>query len=170
MYRLAFALVLFAALGLTVLVYLQRGTIAAQEVRLAALDAQLSAAQALPKPASLEVQAKCFEQARKFFAQSGYRTVAGDDLTNHFATKLNRCFLEVLQTKSQGETIWTHRFVFDAFEGRLYGSFGWHSDPVKKYRDVAPMMCEVYSLDGTKATCHSDEEFTEMTKVYMQTD
>ena len=170
MYRPAFILMLAAAIGLAVLAYVQRGTIVAQEARLAALDAQLSAAQALPKPASLEVQAKCFEQARKFFAQSGFKANAGDDLVNHFATKLNRCFIEVVQTKSQGVTIWIYRYVFDAFEGRTYASYGSRSDPIKKYSEVAPVLCEVYSLSGEKATCHSDDEFTQLTRVYMEAD
>ena len=159
-----------AVIGLAVLAYTQRETIAVQESHLAALRAQVVAAEGLPKPASLEVQAKCFEQARKFFAQSGFKANAGDDLVNHFATKLNRCFIQVVQTIPQGATIWNYRYVFDAFEGRTYASYGWHSDPTKKYWEVAPVLCEVYSPSGEKATCHSDDEFTQLTRVYMETD
>ena len=87
---------------------------------------------------------------------------------NQFATKLNRCFIEVTQTQSSGARISTYRFVFDAFAGRTYATYGWRSDPNKKYWEVAPEVCEVYSPSGEKVTCHSDDEFTQLTRVYME--
>ena len=87
---------------------------------------------------------------------------------SHFATKLNGCFIEVAQIQSSGARISTYRFVFDAFAGRTYATYGWRSDSNKKYWEVAPKVCEVYSPSGEKATCHSDDEFTQLTRVNVE--
>jgi hypothetical protein len=170
MNRLALVLLFVVTVGSAVFAYRQGETIAEQGTRIAALNAQEAVAAARPKPASLDIQAKCPEQAHKAFVQGGFKTSNGGDYQSHYSAKLKKCFLEVLQNTPQGTTIWSYRNVFDAFEGKLYASYMWHTEPDSKYWEVAPMHCEVTLSSGEKTLCHSDDEFSDLVKVYMKED
>lgn len=131
------------------------------------LDAQLAEK---AKADTLDLQAKCSEQARKAFADleipKNEKNVASYE--NHYNAKLNKCFIHVEHHAYTPGTIWTHRHVFDAFEGKVYGAYMWHTDKVKKYWEVPPIKCEVTLPSGEKKDCHSNDEFTELVKVYME--
>ena len=160
-------LLLAVVVALGVLAYRQTDTITAQQGQLAALASRVSAADDRARSVSLDLQAKCAEQARKTFVQSGFKPTDGAVYENHYSTKLNKCFVHVQNTTTQATTIWTHRNVYDAFEGKPYGTYAWHTVGEKKCWEVAPVICEVISPTGDKQLCHSDEEFTKLVKVYM---
>ena len=87
---------------------------------------------------------------------------------NHYNAKLNTCFVQVDSMDiSNPKVIWTHRVVSDAFEGKSYGQYDWHTEKDKKYWDVPPFHCSVVSLGGEEQTCTSDDEFKNLVKVYM---
>jgi hypothetical protein len=66
------------------------------------------------------------------------------------------------------EVFWTFKSVSDAYEGRIFASYSWHSDKVKKYWEVPPFQCRVTLLSGVDKTCESSDEFDELIKAYMQ--
>jgi hypothetical protein len=124
---------------------------------------------------SLELQAKCSEQARKFFSDMGFAKNDMAGFENHYNSQMNKCFVQVSSSKAfktdakkSSSTLWTYRNVFDAFEGKEYGSFAWHDKEGKKYWEIPPFQCEVTLPSGEKKFCHSDDEFTDLVKVYMQ--
>jgi hypothetical protein len=165
--KVVFLLLLAAVAALGLLAYRQNDIIAAQQGQLAVLASRASAADVRAKSASLELQAKCAEQARKAFAESGFKPTDGAIFENHYSAKLNKCFVHVQNTAATSTTTWTYRNVYDAFEGKAYGAYAWHTVGEKKYWEVPPVTCEVISPTGDKQLCHSDEEFTTLVKVYM---
>ena len=120
--------------------------------------------------AGLELQAKCSEQASKVFADMGYAKNPLAGYENHYSSAINKCFIHIQNTDSKVDpgTIWTYRNVFDAFEGKAYGTFAWHTEKGKKYWEVPPFQCEVTLMSAEKKLCQSSDEFTELVKVYME--
>jgi hypothetical protein len=120
--------------------------------------------------ASLELQGKCSEQARKAFADLGHTKNQLAGYENHYNSQMNKCFIHVqnTDTKMSPGTIWRYRNVFDAFEGKEYGTYAWRTEKAKKYWEVPAVECEVTLPSGEKKLCHSDGEFTDLVKVYME--
>jgi hypothetical protein len=113
----------------------------------------------------LDLQEKCATQARAEFNAEGWEKYQFATLTNHYNQKLNKCFTEVssTDTRTAGDgTVHKSVFVIDAFEGKSYGQYSWHSDK------VPPLMCKVTSLFGEEAFCHSEEEFKTAMMQYME--
>jgi hypothetical protein len=65
-------------------------------------------------------------------------------------------------------TIFTTKFVLDAFERKSYAEYTWKTDPVKKYWEVPPTECVVTLADRTRKICKSSEEFDALVKPYME--
>src|SRR6266851_3062813 len=59
-------------------------------------------------------------------------------------------------------------FRRDGFEGKVYGSYMWRADKVKKYWEVPPIQCTVTLPSGEEKTCHSSDEFDSLVKEYME--
>jgi hypothetical protein len=99
----------------------------------------------------------------------GYKPKDIAGYENHYNTKLNKCFIMVQNTDATySPTIWTHKSLFDAYEGKAYGDYSWHTVKNKRYWEVPPFMCKVVLPTGEEHWCKSDEEFDELIKVYMQ--
>jgi hypothetical protein len=160
-------LLVIAVIALAVFLFRQNSAIAVHEERLAAIFAELSAKRLEVKSPPLDLQAKCSDQARKAFTLSGLKESEGATYQNHYNVKLNKCFIETQNQSVRGKTIWTFRNVYDAFEGRLYGTYAWHTEDNKKYWEVKPTMCEVELRSGENQTCQSDEEFSKLVQGYM---
>ena len=158
---------LCVAVGLGVLLFRQSTTVAFQEAQLAAIGAEVSALKQQTKSVSLDLQIKCSEQAHKAFIQCGFKANDMAGYQNHYNIQLKQCLIETQSTTTQGKTVWHYRNLHDAIEGKLYGTYIWHTDAVKKYWEVPPFMCEVESPQGEKQQCHSEEEFEKLIQVYM---
>src|SRR5712691_9516318 len=109
--------------------------------------------------------------AKKTFQDMGYKPNDLAGFENHYNPRLNKCFVQVTHTDaSNPKMIWTHRTVLDAFEGKVYGEYHWHTDPVKKYWEVPPFQCKVVPLAGEASipasekfsNCKSEDEFNEL--------
>jgi hypothetical protein len=99
----------------------------------------------------------------------GYKPKDLAGYENHYNSKLNKCFIMVQNTDATySPTIWTHKSLLDAYEGKAYGEYSWHTVKNKKYWEVPPFMCKVVLPTGEDHFCKSDEEFEELIKVYMQ--
>lgn len=154
-------LLLAVTVGLGVLASQQAATIKEQQ-------GQLVTASDRGKAESLTMQGKCSDQARKVFTSLGYRDGGMNSFQNHYQTKLNKCML-LLETKNvSGGTVYTFKFVIDAFENKNYGEYTWRTDPVKKYWEVPPVSCNVYTISGEKKNCTSEDEFVKLASEYME--
>jgi hypothetical protein len=150
-----------AAIGLGVLASQQAATIKDQKQQLAAMDEQA-------KAASLVMQGKCAEQARKMFVSLGYREGGMAAYENHFNTRLNKCMVLLENQTVAEKTIYTFKYVMDAFENKNFGEYIWHTDEVKKHWEVLPMKCNVVALSGEKQACQSEAEFRKLAAAYME--
>jgi hypothetical protein len=118
----------------------------------------------------VDLKARCAEQAGKTFADLGYKRSELNRYDSHYNGTLNKCFLH---TESQDSytvpnAIFAYQNVLDAFEVKQLGSYAWRSDTGKKHREVRPFVCEVTLPSGDKRVCHSNDEFTELAKLYME--
>src|SRR5207253_10348638 len=87
------------------------------------------------------------DQAKNAFQDLGYKSTALAGYENHYNAVLNRCFVKVSNIDSTNpKMIWTHWTVFDAFEGKVYGEYHWHTEEGKNYSEVRPFQCKVVPL------------------------
>jgi hypothetical protein len=165
--KLTFALLFVALIVMGAFLRSQSARIGELERAIQQLNSRLDEKTAT---VSLEFQTKCSEQARKVFADLGYNKNQLAGYENHYNSQMNKCFIQVqnMDTKTSPGTIGTYRNVFDAFEGKEYGAYAWYTKKGKQYWEVPPFQCEVTLPSGEKKSCHSDGEFTELVKVYME--
>jgi hypothetical protein len=118
------------------------------------------------KTDTLDLRAKCWEQARKAFADRGYSKDENHVACyeDHYNAKLDKCFIHVYRATHIPGTVWEGRDVFDAFEGKEYGTYMWRTGKDKK----PTIDCEVTLPSGQRKDCHSEDEFRELAKVYME--
>lgn len=165
--RVIVSLLIVAFVALAYLAHSQSSTLKQQEKEIKELGAKV---QAMPKNASLELQARCAKQARAEFTAEGFEKKEFADFTNHYNVALNKCFVLVENTdaKTTPGTIWADKTLPDAFEGKIYGEYMWRSDKSQKYWEVPPVKCEVTTLSGEEKNCTSSDEFDALVKQYME--
>jgi len=131
---------------------------------------------AVSRNATLDLQEKCATQARIEFDSEGWdkptlqRAATSATFVNHYNTKVNKCFIQVDSTDDKtapGETF-LGTSISDAFEGKNYAQYDWKVDKTKKYWEVPPFYCKVTPLSGEPITCHSDGEFKQLIKQFME--
>lgn len=116
------------------------------------------------------LEAKCVDQARKVFDESAYPKNEFAAYENHYSAKLDKCVMRVLHTDahtSRGRMVSTYVDVMDAFQGKQYGTYVWHTETNKKFLIVPPVTCEVTLPTGEQKICHSMDEFEELVNVYL---
>jgi hypothetical protein len=149
-----------------------------QQKKIEELEAKTVAS---PAP-SIDMQEKCAAQAKKSVEESGWDnkqqldslgySFADPEYTNHYNSKLEKCFMELTvtsQMKSDPATGLITKSLSDAYEGKGYGGYSWRSVQGKKYWEVPPFQCEMCP-DGTEASCQlckSEAEFDAFAAKYM---
>ncbi|MGC2247298.1 MAG: hypothetical protein WA609_11905 [Terriglobales bacterium] len=130
----------------------------------------ITKADSLSKSESLELQERCSNQAAVAFRRDGFKTEQGDLFYNHYNEKLNKCFVqyESRDSKLYPGTVYLNKVLSDAFEGKVFGTYTWHSDKDKKYWEVPPIACSVTLPSGEEKTCHSPDEYDSLVKQYME--
>jgi hypothetical protein len=137
------------------------------------LSGLVPSAFAQARHASLSDQKMCAAQAKKAFLESDsskewnpsdkIRNVSPPDFTSHFDPTANVCYVLVsMNYIDDTKTIWTSIVVYDAFEGRGYANYLWHTDKVKKYWEQPPMACSVKPRGQPEILCKSSDEFNEL--------
>ena len=126
-----------------------------------------------PHATSLEylaLQGKCAEQSKREFTSAGYKPDNMASYENHFNLKLNKClmFVESIDSSRPKSGIFTNKSVSDAFEGKAFATYIWHSVEGKKYWEVPPLLCQVTLPTGEEQKCKSEDEFKDLIKVYME--
>lgn len=165
--RTAVLLLLVICFGLGLLTYFQSATLREQRAQILQLNVKV---QSMPKNATLDLQEKCARQAREEFKLYGWDKRETAALSNHYNATVNKCFMEIAaaDTKSvRGEMV-ESKTVSDAFEGKVVGSYIWGTQKNKKYWEVPPLQCKVTLTSGEEKICHSEKEFDEMVKQYME--
>lgn len=117
---------------------------------------------------NLELQQRCADRAAEVFKQEGLSGERFADFTNHYSAKLGRCFVVIHNSSMIGKAPSTSKSLSDAFEGKVYGSYGWINSQGKKYWEVAPSECVVTLPSGDEKKCQSSEEWDELVKAYME--
>jgi hypothetical protein len=152
---------------LTVTLYRQHSVMREQESLIKRLQTDITARESV-MAAPLEYQEKCAEQARKAFKETGFKPKDMAGYENHYNAKLNKCFIMIENTDATyAPTIWTHKTLSDAYEGKSYGEYHWHTVKDKKFWEVPPFQCKVLLASGEEHICKSDDEFQELSKFYM---
>ena len=128
--------------------------------------------EAVTKQTNLDLQEKCAKQARTEFTAQGWKKEDMTSYTNHYNSKVDKCFMEVTNSSGSGTgksyVPTVYRILSDAFEGKVYGEYFWQNGTGKKYWEVPPLMCKVTSLKGEETFCKSTEEFDELIKQFME--
>lgn len=126
--------------------------------------------EAVVRSANLDAQAKCAEQGRLAFNESGLKNKGLANYANHYNhynQKLNKCFVQFFTITHEGKGPVIYRSVQDAFEGKVYAEYYWNNSEGKQAPEVIPFTCKVTLLSGEETFCGSDKEFDELLKVYM---
>jgi outer membrane murein-binding lipoprotein Lpp len=123
---------------------------------------------AIAKAANLDTQAKCAQQARIAFNESGLDKQAMRGYTNHYNQKLNSCFVRLNSLKAAGKDLATYTSVQDAFEGKSYAEYFSANIKGEPPWSVKPSVCMVTMASGEDKDCESKKEFEELVKVYME--
>lgn len=113
---------------------------------------------------NLELQEKCAKQAEASFLQNGYKYGTLDSWQSHYNTKLNKCFVTV--NSMQGEIV--AKNLVDAYEQRVYASYMWKADKVKKYWEVPPFECELTPPSSDVTHCKTQDEYDAFVASYME--
>ena len=109
---------------------------------------------------------KCFRQALIFFNEL---KAPAASFTNHYNGDLEKCFVlveSVVDSKTFRGRTETSKDVYDAYERKPYAVFRWVSDPAKKYWEVPPTYCSVWTRPGVEKSCHSEHEWDELARPY----
>jgi hypothetical protein len=110
-----------------------------------------------PAVATLAQQKMCSDQADKSFNNSSFSEKSkgslGNTYTNHFDAAANVCYIEVTTRSMSGNDFLYGHLIYDAFEGRVYGSFA------KITHNPKPLECVLTPRDHTEIHCDSQEEF-----------
>lgn len=119
--------------------------------------------------ADLGLQQKCAEQARKEFTAWGWAKNPMASFENHCNSRLNKCFMLINDMTTMGDETFSNKSLSDAFEGRSYAEYMWHTVKDKKYWEAAPSICKVTLPSGEDTFCRSDVEFDDLIKkLYME--
>lgn len=133
----------------------------------------ISASETMESAPSIEQQSKCSTSAEAFFKNAGYShsntLPVTEEFVNHYNSKLRKCFVLIksFDMKSQPGHVLISHFVFDAIEGKGYGSYIWESDKQKAANLVPPLECEAVMSDGVKKHCQSKDEFVKLMAEYI---
>ena len=127
------------------------------------------------KKNSIDAQTNCSKQAKEFFDyfENENSSKSSNEFSNHFNSQKNKCFVlikDYAQMTLGGElSAGSSKYLYDAIEKKLYGSYSWMSRSNKKYWEVPPLWCEEYA-NGEKSdlkNCKTEDEFDSFVSEYM---
>jgi hypothetical protein len=116
---------------------------------------------------SLDFDAMCKAQAEKEFQKGGWNDTEAW-YQNHYNTKLKKCLMLIESRGRLGAQGTKSLTLPDAYEGRVYATYFWVSDKVKKYWEVPPRECTLIPSFSSKRYCETTEEFDEFVAEYLE--
>ena len=127
------------------------------------LKAQLAKQQA----SDFDLQAKCADQASKYFKLGGWDINKFDSYTNHWNKSQGKCFMLIQSNDASSKIILTSKELVDPVEGKSYGSFFVSRDKLLALQK--PSYCAKFK-DGNQSSlevCYSETEFDDYTNSFM---
>jgi len=115
---------------------------------------------------SLNFDAMCKAQAEKEFRKNWNEK--GASYQNHYNTKLKKCLMLIETLGQVGDQPSISKTLLDAYEGRVYATFYFVADKVKKYWEVPPKECTLVPSFSNKRYCTTEEEFEEFVAQYLE--
>ena len=114
-----------------------------------------------------EPQYQCNEKALERFRRLGLQDNATASHKGHFNTALNQCYMLIENSESKLDTNWKHITLYDG-DGKVFASYGWHSESGEKDTDIPPYTCDVALPSGEHQTCKTEAEFRYLADTYMK--
>ena len=112
-------------------------------------------------------QLQCEQSARARFQALGLDAHPGAKSKGHFSAALNQCYELMEDRHSSTGTDWKNLTLYDA-DGKVFASYGWHSDSDSPGAVISPYTCEVTLPSGQHRDCGSEDEFTALVGAYMR--
>ncbi len=114
--------------------------------------------------AKWEREQQCSTRAKHFFDESSWSEKnSGASYENHFNNRLNRCFILVKSSTSQGNSRFLYRVLMDVNDGKEIAQY--HKQVPYGQAEYAgkPFVCAIL-----EKFCQTDEEFDAFVKSYME--
>jgi hypothetical protein len=164
------AALVMGLVALAVVTLLTWHVIGQQRSQIAQLKSAAEAASAAAfnaRGASMELQRRCAEDARKWFKEQGWKPTDIAGYENHYSVRLNRCFIDFQSTTTNNGTVLVERQVVDVLESKTYGEYRTFNAGDKKYWEVKPSTCEV-RVAAEMVRCDAEAGFNQMVRAYME--
>jgi prepilin-type N-terminal cleavage/methylation domain-containing protein len=111
--------------------------------------------------AGSDPETECTQQVLERSVSEKWNEIKGADYSSHYSVKLGRCFV-LLKTRNATPPYATLEMLEGAPDGKTYGMF--LATPDEK----EPEICKVTDSLGERKICHSEAEFNDLTKDYLQ--
>jgi hypothetical protein len=118
-------------------------------------------------PQESDQQRDCTEQAFARYKGLGLESNKSASYKGHFSTGLNQCYELIESTDASLDTLWKRVTLYEA-DGKVFGSYAWHSAPDQKPADIPPFNCDVQMPTGEHKSCSSETEFRFLADTYMK--
>jgi hypothetical protein len=136
-------------------------------LRLVLVLAVLLSACTADKAIVYKLQQTCSADAQTRFDKGGWDLPAykfRTRFTSHYNDKLNKCFMEVrVDNNLSSKGRYANMFVSDVLEDKDYADYAGPGPG-----SVEPAACNVTSHSGDVKKCHSEEEFENLVRYYME--
>jgi hypothetical protein len=133
---------------------------------------------ALAQTPSLQEQSMCAKQAKIAFEEDNRADEknrlqlktepVSSDYQSHYNPKLNKCFVLIERTVQMNGEFNNDAQLSDAFERRIFATYGWTSKKGKEYWEVPPTICELTPASKESINCSSKEEFDDFVAKYLE--
>ena len=150
-----------AAIGLGVLASQQAATIKDQQTRLSAAEERI-------KAGSLAQQARCSNEARKWFAAQQFSVNDLASYENHYNAKLNGCMIAVESKFFGNKIVLEFNSVVDVLENKKVANYVRQVITRGESEDDRVTHCTLTNPSGEIQQCNSADEFKKLAKVYME--
>jgi len=114
-----------------------------------------------------EQEHQCSEGAFARYRMLGLESNRTAKYKGHFNAGLGHCYTLIETADTSLDTLWKRITLFDG-DGKVFGTFGWHSQPGRKNADIPPFNCDVQMPTGEHRTCSTETEFRFFADAYMK--
>ncbi|HEY2346952.1 MAG TPA: hypothetical protein VGH80_13925 [Xanthomonadaceae bacterium] len=85
----------------------------------------------------------------------------------HFNPTLDQCYILIESSENSLDTDWKHITLYAA-DGKVFASYGWHSENGEQAADIPPYTCDVTLPTGEHRACKTEADFRNLVGAYMR--
>lgn len=85
----------------------------------------------------------------------------------HFNLARGQCYILIENSENSLDTDWKHITLYDA-DGKVFGSYGWHSESDRQPAEIPPYTCDVTLPSGAHQACKTEDDFRSLVGAYMR--